>query len=66
VLTNPINSQFVGNLEVTVQNSALGQPQPFTVFTKLVQFWVWHLVVSWDGLWNQNLDKCLSFQALPM
>jgi len=61
-----VSSRTVGNPEVIVQSRTLGQAQIFTVFTKIVQFWVWHLVVSCDGLWNQNPDKCLSFQALPM
>ena len=31
----------------------------FTVFTRITQFWLWHLVASCDGLWSQRLDKWL-------
>ena len=33
--------------------------QLFTVFTEILEFWVWHLVASCDGLWNQEPRQVL-------
>ena len=60
-------SSSISMATVTSKNPVIGLTSVFfTAFTRIAQFWLWHLVTSCGGLWNQSLDKCLSFQILTM